>query len=97
MRMAFGLDNRGVRQPENLSGKYPSRRSLKAFQTFRLGIAFFSRGRFPLSSGYQMRPAASNSFIVSLLYRHPIGGDGKPFHSYIMLGRGCGLVISPRE
>lgn len=40
-----------------------------------------------------MRPFASSSAIVSREYRHPNCGDANPFHSYIMLGRGFGLVI----
>src|ERR1700694_1611943 len=59
------------------------------------------RGRFdvsksvnPLLRGYQMRPSDSRRSIVSLEYRHPLGGNGKPFHSYIIFGRGAGLAMS---
>ena len=53
----------------------------------------FSWGRLDLLSGYQILPSESSFAIVSCEYRHPSGGDGKPFHSYIMFGRGLGLVI----
>jgi hypothetical protein len=40
-----------------------------------------------------MRPSLSKSAIVSFENRQPKGGEANPFHSYIMFGRGFGLVM----
>src|SRR5256885_17107379 len=54
----------------------------------------FNRGRLSLLLGYQILPAASSASMVDFSYRQPIGGLSCPFHSYIMFGRGFGLVMS---